>query len=123
MLIETLSHWKSLNCVSEIVPVSAFLGEKFFKSLLNRLDRDLLGRIDKKKIVFPSQGPRSFFEVGHLFPKKEVLGNSLNKKELERELDEIAEKAETSYRFRKEPNSSGKGFRDISEPKHLLKKI
>ena len=38
-------------------------------------------------------------------------------------LQKAAEKAETSYRFRKEPKSSGKGFRDISEPKHLLKKI
>lgn len=38
-------------------------------------------------------------------------------------LEKAAEKAEISYWFRKEPKSSGKGFRDISEPKYLLKKI
>lgn len=96
MLVDTLSHRKSFNCVGEIVPVSTFLGKKFYQSVINQVGKDS-ERLSPNMRVFPTQGPRDLFGEDHLFPKKGISGKPVIQKEaLERELDEIAECVKTS---------------------------
>lgn len=91
MLVDALSRRIDVESVSNTVAVGGFLGKRFHKSLLGKLG-DYAERLGRAERIFPINGPRTYFRAHGVTPRGGKLVKKQDlRKELEGELDEIAE--------------------------------
>lgn len=98
-LVDMLTLYQKLDAIGDIVSTSAFLGNRFHKSIIAQLG-SFKTRIAPAQQNIPSSGPKVFFRANNVRPKPLPSGEKYDSTKtdneiLEEELDEIATSAES----------------------------